>query len=131
MRNRDWKKEKLGPTDWAGGFFTALLHLTALASSDQGGVVAIDEPENSLHPVLILALIEAMRDWSAQYDVTVLLGTHSPVVLDCFRKEPDQVYVMEKGKSQHPLVLTDVKKREWLDHYSLGDLYAQLEVGAP
>jgi predicted ATPase len=129
--HRDWKEEKLGPTDWADGFFMSLLHLTALASSDPGGVVAIDEPENSLHPALVRAVIEAMRDWSAQQDVTVLLATHSPVVLDCFREEPDQVYVMEVGRRELPVALTELQKREWLDHYSLGDLYAQLEVGAP
>ncbi|MHB8873514.1 MAG: AAA family ATPase [Myxococcaceae bacterium] len=124
-------KEKLAPTDWSDGFFTTLLHLAALASQDAGGLVAIDEPENALHPALIREVVAAMRDWSAEQDVTVLLATHSPVVLDQFREEPEQVFVMEAGRDCLPVPLDVLKKREWLAHYSLGDLYAQLEVGAP
>jgi predicted ATPase len=122
---------KLPPTDWSDGFFTTLLHLAALASADENGVIAIDEPEISLHPALIQAIIAAMRDWSAQYNVTVLLASHSPVVLDQFREEPDQVFVMELGEKNLPIALDVLKKKEWLAHYSLGDLYSHLEVGAP
>ena len=124
-------RDKLTPTDWSDGFFTTLLHLTALASADKNGVIAIDEPEISLHPALIQATIAAMRDWSAQYNVTVLLASHSPVVLDQFREEPEQVFVMELGEKNLPIALDVLKKKEWLAHYSLGDLYSHLEVGAP
>lgn len=121
----------LTPTDWSDGFFTTLLHLAALASANEGGLVAIDEPETSLHPALIRDLLVAMRDWSAERDVTVLLATHSPVLLDQFRGEPDQVYVMQDdGAGELPAALDRLKKREWLDHYSLGDLYASEEVGS-
>ncbi|MBI4815591.1 MAG: ATP-binding protein [Deltaproteobacteria bacterium] len=124
-------EEKLSPSDWPDGFFVSLLQLTAVASGDAGGVVAIDEPENSLHPRLIRALIEAMRDWSAARDVTVLLATHSPVVLDCYSDAPEQVFVMQPELDQLPAALDELRKREWLEHYSLGDLYSQLEIGAP
>src|SRR5262249_28454957 len=46
------------------GWFVALLHLAALASTDEGDVIAIDEPENALHPHAINILLELMRDWS-------------------------------------------------------------------
>ena len=122
-------EQKLPPSDWSDGFLTALCHLTAVASVGQG-IVAIDEPENSLHPELIVRLIEAMREWSRQRGVTIVLATHSPVVLDQFRDEPEKVFVMQPGHDQQPVPLDQLKKRDWLQHYSLGDLYSHLEVGA-
>ena len=43
------------------GWFVALLHLTAVASTGEGDLIAIDEPENALHPRAIKLLIERMR----------------------------------------------------------------------
>jgi predicted ATPase len=124
-------KEKQQPTDWADGFFTCLVHLVSLASCDPGAIVAIDEPENSLHPALIKKLLEAMRDWAAQQSITVVCATHSPALLDQFADEPDQVYVMERGRDLLPVRLDELKKKDWLRHYALGDLYSHSEVGAP
>ena len=121
--------EKLDPTDWSDGFFCCLSMLTGLASVE-GGYVSLDEPENSLHPELIRQMIEFMREWSRTRDVTVLLATHSPVLLDQFREVPEQVFVMQSGRDQLPVALDELKKREWLSHFSLGDLYSHLEVGA-
>lgn len=125
------RSEKLPPSDWSDGFMTMLCHFAAIASVDDGGIVGIDEPENSLHPELIAKLFEAMRDWSRRRQVAVVLATHSPVVLDQFGDEPEQVLVMQPGREKLPVALTDLKKRDWLKHFSLGDLYSHLEVGAP
>jgi predicted ATPase len=113
------------------GLLTALLHLCAVASVSQGGVVAIDELENSLHPFAIKHLIEAFRKWSTQTQSTVLLSTHSPVVLDQFRECPEQVFVMERGQETNPVPLPKVRDPEYLAHFSLGDLYAHLDFGSP
>ncbi len=129
VKGRTWT-EKMEPADWSDGFFTTLCHLASVASVDQSGIVAIDEPENSLHPELIVKLIEAMRDWSKQRGVTIVLATHSPVVLDQFRDEPEKVFVMQAGHEQQPVPLDQLKQRDWLRHFSLGDLYSHLEIGA-
>jgi predicted ATPase len=123
-------KSKLEPTDWSDGFFSCLCLLTALASVEKA-IVAFDEPETSLHPELIHHVVELMRDWSRDHDTTVILATHSPVVLDQFRAVPEQVFVMQPGLSTLPVQLDVLKKREWLEHFSLGDLYSHSEVGAP
>lgn len=122
--------EKLLASDLADGFLAALCRLTAIASTSNG-IVAIDEPETSLHPELIAKLIEASREWSRIKAAVVVLATHSPVVLDQFKDEPEQVFVMQPGHEKLPVPLTDLKKRDWLKHFSLGDLYSHLEVGAP
>jgi predicted ATPase len=115
----------------ANGLLVALLHLCAVASVPEGGMVAIDEVENALHPYAIKKLVEAFRDWSTQTRSTVLLSTHSPVVLDQFRDCPEQVYVMEQSQESNPVPLSKVRDPEYLSHFSLGDLYAHLEFGAP
>jgi predicted ATPase len=113
------------------GLLIALLHLCAVASVPNGGIIAIDELENSLHPFAIKHLIEAFRTWAAKTNSTVLLATHSPVVLDQFRECPEQVFVMEKGQPTNPVPLPKVRDPEYLSHFSLGDLYAHLEFGSP
>jgi predicted ATPase len=113
------------------GWFVALLHLTAVASTDSGDLIAIDEPENALHPHAIKILLELMRHWSLRRSVTILLATHSPVILDTFKEEPGQLYVMEPKESPLPRALDKLKEPSWLAHFSLGDLYAREEIGAP
>jgi predicted ATPase len=121
----------LTPALLPDGFLVALIHLCAVASSVRGGVLAIDEAENALHPYSIRRLMDAFREWSDAHDVTVLLATHSPVILDTFKELPDKVFVMEPGHEVLPVPLDQLKKRSWLAHFSLGDLYEHLKYGAP
>jgi predicted ATPase len=121
----------LTPALLPDGFLVALLHLCAVVSAQPGGVIAIDEAENALHPYAIRRLMDAFREWSDAHDVTILLATHSPVILDTFKELPDKVFVMEPGHAVLPVSLDTLKKRDWLAHFSLGDLYEHLEYGAP
>jgi predicted ATPase len=113
------------------GWFVALLHLTALASTDKDDLIAIDEPENALHPHAIKLLLERMRAWSRRQSVTVLLATHSPVIINDFDKCPEQLYVMQQDQPVVPVAVVDLKERDWLAHFALGDLYMREEFGAP
>ncbi|WP_426748405.1 AAA family ATPase [Myxococcus faecalis] len=113
------------------GLLTALLHLCAVASVPEHGIVALDEVENSLHPYAIKHLVEIFRRWSAKMDCTILLATHSPVVLDQFKECPEKVFVMERNQETNPMPLPKVRDSEYLSHFSLGDLYAHLDFGAP
>lgn len=113
------------------GWFVALLHLTALASTNSGDLIAIDEPENALHPYAIKILLERMRRWSRRQSVTVLLATHSPVIINDFGDSPEQLFVMEPGRATNPVAVVDLKERDWLAHFALGDLYVREEFGAP
>jgi predicted ATPase len=113
------------------GLLTGLLHLAAVASTEPGGVVAIDEPENGLHPYAVKCIVQAMRDWAAQEQITVLLATHSPMLLDQFKRDPEHLFVMEPGQEVLPIPLDQVRDREWLSRFSLGDLYKTGDFGAP
>jgi predicted ATPase len=88
-------------------------------------------PENGLHPFAIKRIVGAMREWAGEHDFTILLATHSTVLIDLFKDEPEHLFVMEPGRDVLPVRLDEVRDRGWLAQLSLGDLYKQGDFGAP
>jgi predicted ATPase len=87
--------------------------------------------ENGLHPHAIRVLVRAMREIAEERDLTIILTTHSPVLMDEFRGEPEQFYVTEFGRVPSPVRLAELHDPRWLSQFSLGDMYEQLRFGAP
>lgn len=114
----------------ANGLLSMLLLLAQVAATHPGGIVAIDEPENSLHPYAIRRFLRLARAWARQHDLTILLTTHSPVLLDEFNGEPDRIFVLESGRDVLPARLDELRAREWLASYTLGELYTGGEFAA-
>ncbi|WP_082592141.1 ATP-dependent nuclease [Stenotrophomonas nitritireducens] len=68
-------------SDGAGEGIVSLFSIVdALTSTPPGGIVAIDEPELSLHPAIIRRLVRAIVRLSAEKQVIV--ATHSPYFID-------------------------------------------------
>ena len=107
----------------SNGFLAAMLHLMAVCSAPDGGIIGIDEPENSLHPYAIKTLIHAFRERAEEKKLTVLLATHSPFLLNEFKEEARRVYVMEQNQEEQLVRLDKLRDPEWLKYFSLGDLY--------
>jgi predicted ATPase len=107
------------------GFLNALLHLIAVCSVPDGGILGIDEPEHCLHPYAIQTLIEAFRDRAEEHLMTMLLATHSPLILNEFKEEPQRVYVMEENQSEQIIRLDKLKEPNWIKQFRLGDLYGK------
>ncbi len=105
----------------SNGFLVMLLHLMAICSAPKNSIVSIDEPENGLHPYAIKQLIAACRQWSAIKNISVLLATHSPFMLNEFDGSPENVFVI--GADAQLTRLDQLRDPEWLSFYSLGDLY--------
>jgi predicted ATPase len=114
----------------ANGLIAMLLLLAEVAATHPGGLVAIDEPENSLHPYALRRFVRLARAWAKQNDLTIVLTTHSPVLLDEFNGEPDRIFVLERGRETLPVRLDELRDREWLASYTLGELYTGGEFGA-
>jgi energy-coupling factor transporter ATP-binding protein EcfA2 len=112
------------------GLLVAMLHLCAIASAPDHGAIAIDELENGLHPFAIQTILELMRSRAQALDLTILLATHSPVVLNTFNTDPGRVYIMEPGHEVLPVPLDKHSNPEWLAHFALGDLYTNQSFGA-
>ncbi len=85
------------------------LRLIALAVALYGGarVVALEEPENCVHPRLLETLVDAVREAPAQAVVT----THSPHLLD--HVEPEEVYlVVREGLETKVRKLSETREVE-------------------
>lgn len=114
----------------ANGVLAMMVHLCCLAAADDGGLVAIDEPENALHPFAIRVLARRAEALSRQKDLIVLFSTHSTVLLDHFNGAPEQVFVLQPNQSPGPVPVTQLRDPEWLQQFRLGELYANGEISS-
>jgi predicted ATPase len=113
------------------GLLAGILHLTAVAGAKEGSILALDEMDNYLHPHAIRSILKAMREMADERDLTIILTTHSPVVMNEFKGHEDQFYVLEAGRDRLPIPLDEAQDPDWLAHFSLGDLYDREEFAAP
>ena len=68
-------------TDGAGeGIISLFSIVDALTSTLPGGILAIDEPELSLHPAILRRLVRAIVRLSAERQI--IIATHSPYFID-------------------------------------------------
>jgi predicted ATPase len=119
-------------SDEANGVLQLLILLCEVASAENESIIAIDEPENSLHPYALRAFLRRTTQWAKKHNLTVLLATHSTVLLDELTGSPEQVYVMKPSENneQMPSRLDQLCNRDWLEGFKLGDLYEQGEIGS-
>jgi len=115
----------------ADGVLTGFLHLTAVAGAAPGSIIAFDEMENQLHPFAIRSLLNSMRTRAEEQGLTILLTTHSPVLMNAFEERPDQIYVMEPGQEKLPVALSEIRDPVWFTNFALGRRYERGDFGAP
>ncbi len=113
----------------SNGFLQMLVLLCDLAAAEEDGVVAIDEPENSLHPFAIREFLRRADAWAQQRRLTVLLATHSPVLLDELTGRPEQVFAIHPGQDG-PTRIDEAHNPKWLANFRIGELYADGELGS-
>ena len=103
-----------------------LVTLLLQKEEDLPSLLILDEPELGLHPYainVIGGLIDAVST-----NTQVLLATQSAALVDCF--EPENVVVVDRdgsGSTFNRLSSDDLK--EWLDHYSLSELWEKNVFG--
>lgn len=116
----------------ADGLLQYLVNLIAVVSAPRGGVVALDQPEDGLHPYAAKTWLTSVQDWAWDNRLTVLIATHSLVLLDAMGGAPEQVFVMTPPRDGRPspTPLTAIYDRDWLQGFTLGDLYAAQNVGS-
>jgi len=89
-------------------------------------IVLIDEPELGLHPSAIVLLGSLVR--IAAQNAQVILSTQSSQFLDQF--QPEDVLVAERNGNATSMHRLDPRLLgEWLEDYSLGQLWEKNELG--
>jgi predicted ATPase len=88
--------QTFGPDAVSDGvlFFTALaMHLV---DASPGIVLFIEEPETGIHPRRLRDVIDLMRQIVRERGCQIVMSTHSPVVLDVFRDEPEAIVLFRR-----------------------------------
>ncbi|ABC30216.1 predicted ATPase [Hahella chejuensis KCTC 2396] len=91
-------------------------------------LICIEEPELGLHPDVLPALAEILKEASERCQLIVT--THSDVLVDAMSDQPESVLVAERGEDGSTLTRLDGKKlKPWLEKYRLGQLWTRGEIG--
>lgn len=99
---------------------------TLLLHPNLPSLVVLDEPELGLHPYAIVQLAGLLRQASARSQV--LIATQSVTLMNQF--DIDDLIVVERVDGASAFNRPDQEKlREWLDEYSLGELWEKNLIG--
>ena len=104
----------------------ALITLLLQPPDDLPGVLILDEPELGLHPYAINIVAGLLR--SASEHVQVIVATQSSTFVDYF--DPDEIVVVDrKGRESSFTRLEADKLSDWLEEYSIAELWEKNVIG--
>lgn len=130
----NWREKELehllGPHQLSDGSlrFMALTTLFMQPPEQRPGVIIVDEPELGLHPDAISSLAGMVKAVAPASQV--ILATQSPSLVDEF--SADQVMIIERDEKRPRSVFRNLNERdlgEWLEEYSLGELWEKNVLG--
>ena len=130
---RLWFKQKDGLEFDSQHVSDGVLAFTALAmhalSVEPGQLLFIEEPEQSIHPKRLRELVDLLRDIVRERECQFVIATHSTVLLNTFRDEPEAILLFRRSETGTRVRrLSDVPELlTALQQTPLGDL---LETGA-
>lgn len=115
-------------TRLSDGTMRYLSLLAILLHPEPPPLVAIEEPELGLHPDLLHQIADLLVDASQRTQLVVT--THSRMLVDALSDHPSSVVVCskEQGESHFERLDPDALKN-WLEKYTLGDLWSMGEIG--
>lgn len=91
-------------------------------------LIAIEEPELGLHPDVLPKVAELLERASERTQLVVT--THSRQLVDAFTDDPGSIIVCSKENGASGMDRLDAAQlKEWLDRYSLGQLWGMGELG--
>lgn len=117
-----------GPHQASDGTLRVMMLMTLLLQPEdqQPPVIILDEPELGLHPYAIHCLAEILQ--SLPESVQVLLATQSATLIDYF--EPEDIIVVSRNDRESQFSRLDAQQlQEWLDEYSLSELWEKNVLG--
>ena len=128
----DWRQRDsadiFGPHQLSDGTLRAICLVTLLLQPENElpGLIVVDEPELGLHPYALNTVADLFK--KASYHTQILLSTQSSTFLDNF--DPEDVIVVELAEKESTFTrLDDAKFKEWLEDYSLGEIWEKNVFG--
>ncbi len=121
--------DKIAGTRLSDGTLKFLCLMAILLDPEPPRLLCIEEPEVGLHPDALVLIADALREASTRMQVVVT--THSDALVDRFSDEPETIVVCERGSDESTQLgrLSRSGLQEWLQEYSLGDLWRRGELG--
>lgn len=99
---------------------------TALLQPNPPSTVLVDEPELGLHPYALTLLASLLKRAASQ--AQIIVSTQSASLLDHFA--PEDIIVVERNGDASVFLRPDAQQlEEWLDEYSLGELWQKNMLG--
>ena len=121
--------EMLSSIRMSDGTLKFLSLLAALFHPSPPPLMCIEEPEIGLHPDALQLVAEALIE--ASQSMQLIVTTHSDALIDALTDRPETVLVCERdfdnGTQMKRLSKDDLK--DWLEHYTLGQLWRKGEIG--
>ena len=119
---------RLIPSSVSDGTVRLLTLLTITLDVAPGDLIAIEEPENGLHPHLIPEIAEHLR-YCADEGAQVFVTTHNPDFLD--EASPNEVFLCDKvnGSTQLVRAASVPEIEAFRRSFSLGELWEQGALG--
>lgn len=115
-------------TRLSDGTLRYLSLLTILCHPAPPPVICIEEPELGLHPDILPTVAELLKDASQR--TQLIVTTHSDALVSALSEDPEAIVVCEPGPDGTQLRRLDRESlAEWLDRYSLGEIWRMGEIG--
>lgn len=115
-------------TRLSDGTLRYLCLLAILLHPDPPPVIGIEEPELGLHPDILPTIAELLRKASARTQLFVT--THSDTLVSALSDVPESILVCEATPDGTTMRRLEAEPlREWLEKYSLGELWRMGEIG--
>lgn len=110
------------------GTLRYLCLLTLLKQPKLPPILCIEEPESGLHPDIIHTVAQLLIEASQR--TQLIVTTHSESLIYALTEIPESVIVCERNQQGTQLKRLDPENlKEWLERYSLNDLWMKGELG--
>lgn len=125
------EKELIQPipaTRLSDGTLRYLFLMALLLDPTPPPLICIEEPELGLHPDILPTIAEMLIEASQR--TQLIVTTHSDSLVSALSQYPESVVICERDDTgSHLRRLEPDKLKDWLENYTLGDLWRMGEIG--
>ena len=128
IREKDLEQPNIYATRLSDGTLRYLFLMALLLDPTPPPLICIEEPEIGLHPDILSTIAEMLIDASKR--TQIILTTHSDALVSALSEYPECILVCERDQQgTHLRRLEPDKLKNWLENYTLGDLWRMGEIG--